>query len=87
MIATPPAAALRRRTGRKWSQYREDVLPAWIADMDFAPAPAIARTIADAQALGELGYGPPGPASGVPEAFADWADRRWPGRWIPRTCG
>ena len=81
MLDTPPVALLHRRTGRKWSRYGADVLPAWIADMDFAPAPVIAATIDEAVALGDLGYGPTGADSGVPQAFAAWAARRW--GWQP----
>ncbi|MCL2899188.1 MalY/PatB family protein [Brenneria tiliae] len=33
--------ALRRRQSMKWQHYALDVLPAWVAEMDFAPAPAI----------------------------------------------
>jgi cystathionine beta-lyase len=77
MIATPAPALLRMRTGRKWSAAGADVLPAWIADMDFDPAPAIRRTLEEAIRLGDLGYGPAATTSGVPEAFAAWAQRRW----------
>lgn len=81
MLTTPPVALLHRRTGRKWSRYGADVLPAWIADMDFAPAPVIAAAIEEAVALGDFGYGPAGADSGVPQAFAAWAARRW--NWRP----
>ena len=83
MIATPPVAELRRRSGRKWSRYPADVLPAWIADMDFAPAPPIARALEEALAVGDFGYGPPAADSGVAEAFAAWAERRWQWRLDP----
>ncbi len=47
--------ALSRRPGVKWSRPAEDVLPAWIAEMDFAPAPvvreALLRCVED-----DLGY-------------------------------
>ncbi|MET8562655.1 hypothetical protein ABZV75_19380 [Streptomyces flaveolus] len=33
--------ALSRRPGAKWSRAEPDVLPAWIAEMDFPPAPAV----------------------------------------------
>lgn len=36
----------RRHTGsKKWSRYPDDVLPMWVADMDFAAAPAIVAAI------------------------------------------
>lgn len=83
MIATPTPAELRRRSGRKWSRMADDVLPAWIADMDFMPAPAILDAVREATELGDFGYGPTGADSGVPEAFADWAERRWGWRIDP----
>ncbi|MFI9244797.1 MalY/PatB family protein [Streptomyces sp. NPDC053086] len=47
--------ALYRRPGAKWSQVEPDVLPAWIAEMDFPPAPgvreALLRCVED-----DLGY-------------------------------
>jgi len=77
MIETPPVEALRRRSGRKWAGVPADVLPAWIADMDFLPAAAITRTLEEAVRLGDFGYGPTAKASGLAEAFSAWAERRW----------
>lgn len=68
---------LRRKSGRKWRRHEGDVLAAWIADMDFAPAPAIRDTLLEAVEQGDFGYGPPMASSGVPQAFAAWARRRW----------
>ncbi|HWE44574.1 MAG TPA: aminotransferase class I/II-fold pyridoxal phosphate-dependent enzyme [Caulobacteraceae bacterium] len=73
----PPLETLRRRTGRKWSKYGPEVLPAWIADMDFLPAPSIRVALEDALASGDFGYGPTADASGVSDVFAAWAERRW----------
>nr|WP_244211388.1 PatB family C-S lyase [Streptomyces antibioticus] len=38
--------ALSRRPGAKWSRVEPDVLPAWIAEMDFPPAPAVREALA-----------------------------------------
>jgi cysteine-S-conjugate beta-lyase len=76
-IRAPDLETLRRRRGRKWSQYPSDVLPAWVADMDFLPAAPIRVTLAEAIETGDLGYGQTGVRSGVPESFALWARRRW----------
>lgn len=49
-------AALRARRTNKWHKFPDDVLPAWVADMDFGVAPPIAaalKRLADAQ---EYGY-------------------------------
>ncbi|GHH30478.1 aminotransferase [Streptomyces rubradiris] len=37
--------ALTRRPGVKWSRAEPDVLPAWIAEMDFPPAPAVREAL------------------------------------------
>jgi cystathionine beta-lyase len=49
-------AALRARPGVKWSRTAPDVIPAWVADMDFPPCPAIAGTLRDLLDRGDLGY-------------------------------
>ncbi len=46
-----------RRDSLKWSTYPEEVLPLWVADMDFPVAPAIREAI-KARAEGFLGYPP-----------------------------
>ena len=33
------------RTGEKWHEFADDVLPAWVADMDFAVAEPIQRSL------------------------------------------
>lgn len=83
IVETPDIDTLRRRRGRKWSRYPTDVLPAWIADMDFLPAPPIRETLLEALDGGDLGYGPTAERSGLPESFARWALRRWQWRIDP----
>ncbi|MEU3251167.1 aminotransferase class I/II-fold pyridoxal phosphate-dependent enzyme [Streptomyces sp. NPDC006997] len=47
---------LRQRPGVKWARVGPDVLPAWVADMDF-PAPAVVRDALRAYVdQGDLGY-------------------------------
>lgn len=41
----------------KWSKYPEDILPMWVADMDFASAPQIIEAIAKRLEHPVLGYG------------------------------
>lgn len=67
---------LRRRRSEKWARYPDDVLPCAVAEMDFAPAPAISRVLARALADGDLGYAYAG-ASRLAAAFAGFAARRW----------
>ena len=71
--------ALRRRRGTKWTRYPPDVLPAWVADMDFDMAEPIRAGLAGMMKANDLGYAPKLPASGLPEAFAAFAARRFPG--------
>ena len=72
-------AALRRRRGTKWTRYPPDVLPAWVADMDFDMAEPIRSGLVRMMDDNDLGYSPKLPASGLPEAFAAFAARRFPG--------
>jgi cysteine-S-conjugate beta-lyase len=68
--------ALRRRRSEKWARYPPDVLPAHIAEMDFALAPEIAGALRDAVSAGDLGYAD-ARCSGLGDAFAGFAARRW----------
>ena len=43
----------------KWARYADDVLPMWVADMDFAVAPEIAAALAERVAHPVFGYGKP----------------------------
>src|SRR5690606_28026593 len=49
-------ARLRRRKGEKWQLYPPDVLPAWVAEMDFPLAAPIRRVLEDALDADDLGY-------------------------------
>ena len=53
---TLTAEALRARRGVKWHRFEEDVLPAWVADMDFRVPPAVERAIAQVTEQGDYGY-------------------------------
>ena len=47
----------------KWGKYTgRDVLPLWVADMDFAAPPAVVDALQQRIAHGVFGYGRPGPA-------------------------
>jgi cysteine-S-conjugate beta-lyase len=71
---------LRRRKSEKWRKFPPDVLPSHIAEMDFAVAPAIEETLAAAVRAGDLGYAH-AKSSGLADAFAAFAERRW--KWGP----
>lgn len=49
-------ARLRRRRGEKWQLYPADVLPAWVAEMDFPLAAPIRAVVEEALAADDLGY-------------------------------
>ncbi|WP_346622463.1 aminotransferase class I/II-fold pyridoxal phosphate-dependent enzyme [Blastococcus montanus] len=49
-------ADLRQRRGVKWAKVEADVLPAWIADMDYPVAPPIREALVAALDRGDLGY-------------------------------
>lgn len=66
-------ADLRRRRSAKWSQYPTEVLPAWVAEMDFPLAPPVTRALQDAIDAGDCGYASP---SELGSAFAEFAALR-----------
>jgi cystathionine beta-lyase len=65
---------LRRRRSAKWSRYPADVLPAWVAEMDFPLALPIKQALQTALDADDAGYAFPGD---LPGAFASWAADRW----------
>lgn len=70
-----PVDQLRLRTSTKWRRYPQDVLPMFVAETDFVPAPAITAALARAVQLGDTGYTPPDP--GIRAAYAGFAERRF----------
>ncbi len=70
-------ATLRARGGAKWSKYGSDVLAAWVADMDFPPAPPVRAAIDAVLERGQLGYPWLLEHDPVAHGFADWARRRY----------
>ncbi len=67
-------AQLRRRQSAKWKVYADDVLPAWIAEMDFPLAEPVRRALEAAVADDDCGYADP---RGLGAAFAPWAMNEW----------
>ncbi|MEX2480428.1 MAG: MalY/PatB family protein [Gammaproteobacteria bacterium] len=64
-------AGLRRRRGEKWNHYPADVLPAWVADMDFVVAEPIRAALAGRLEAADLGYPQSHRRTGLPELFAE----------------
>ena len=66
---------LRLRGSKKWSWYSGDVLPAWIAEMDFPLAPVIRVALISALERSDTGYIPACEVSHLSDACADWLRR------------
>lgn len=80
---THPLAALgpdqlRERLSVKWRYFPPDVLPSFVAEMDTPLAPPVAEALLNAVRRGDTGYATP---AGLPEAFAEFAARRY--GWSP----
>ncbi|WP_193604955.1 MalY/PatB family protein [Nocardioides dongkuii] len=60
----------------KWGEVEPGVIPAWVAEMDYAVAPAILDAVGEAVRRGTTGY-PPFGDLGLGAAFAGFAGRHW----------
>lgn len=69
-------AQLRARRTIKWT-VPDDVLPAWVAETDFALAPQVAEGVARALRDESTGYAPGDCATGLPEALAAHTASTW----------
>ncbi len=67
-------AALRRRRSAKWRKYAGDVLPGWVAEMDYPLADPIRETLAQMVAASDVGYAWFGD---LPEIYAAFAKERY----------
>ncbi len=69
--------ALRARQCNKWTRYGTDVLPAWVADMDFAVAEPIQAAIAQLVDCQDYGYGSEKNDANLAAAFAQRMQERF----------
>ncbi len=78
----PPLAWLRAKQGVKWRRPGADLLPAWVADMDFPVAPVVRQSVLEVLDRGDLGY-PDWPFDRHPlaEGFAARSQRQF--GWRP----
>ncbi|HMI56784.1 MAG TPA: aminotransferase class I/II-fold pyridoxal phosphate-dependent enzyme, partial [Gemmatimonadaceae bacterium] len=67
-------AKLRGRSSAKWTTYPADVLPAWVAEMDFPLAEPIKQRLRRAIDADDCGYAHP---VALAEAFAGFAKSRF----------
>lgn len=70
-----PIERLRERTSLKWSEYGQDVLPLWVAEMDAHPIPAVVEVVNGAMQSGNSGY--PASVREYAEAFSAFAADKW----------
>ena len=70
---------LRARNTIKWNHFAPDVLPLWIAEMDFPTAPAVLDGLRAWVSREEFGY-PALDSDALPVALARWCEHRygWP---------
>jgi cystathionine beta-lyase len=72
---TEPIEALRRRRSDKWRAFPADVLPMFVAEMDYPLAPPVAAVLRAAVEASDTGYSSAGPEFGA--AVSGFAARRW----------
>ena len=72
---------LRARKTIKWNHFGPDVLPLWIAEMDFPTAPAVLDGVRAWLADEEFGY-PAATSDALPVATARWCAQRY--GWLAR---
>ncbi|MBX3100308.1 MAG: aminotransferase class I/II-fold pyridoxal phosphate-dependent enzyme [Salinibacterium sp.] len=72
---------LRTRTSAKWTTYPPDVLPLWVAEMDYPLAPVVAEAIINRVRASDTGYVSSPIELGT--AFAGFARRSWGWRLDP----
>lgn len=70
-------AHLRARRGEKWGTYPDDVLPLWVADMDFPVAEPIQAVLRHALENGDVGYPINPTPGGLPAVFAERMQERF----------
>ena len=70
------AAEMRARGGGKWRRYPPDVLPAFVADVDFNVAPAVQAALRRFVDRQDYGYGLADDLEALYAAFAGWMERR-----------
>ena len=80
-VIADPLSILRERTSMKWRSYPPDVLPLFVAEMDFPLAEPIAEALIAAVRRSDTGYA--APVNGLAEAFSAFAARRWDWRVDP----
>jgi cystathionine beta-lyase len=81
-VEADPLGSLRRRSSEKWGTFPEDVLPMFVAEMDFPLAPEIKAALREAIEIGDTGYINPHDSRAA-AAFAGFASDAW--GWSPQV--
>lgn len=84
-VTADPLALLRERTSMKWRSFPDDVLPLFVAEMDFPLAEPVKRALHEAVDRSDTGYIPP--VNGLADAFSGFASRRWGWQVDPTQVG
>lgn len=79
----PDLDHLRKRRSAKWRAYDPDVLPAWIAEMDYPLAEPIAQALHAAVDRSDTGYAW---GADLPAAASAFASQRWGWAFDPEPC-
>lgn len=74
-LTVAPLATLRQRQSEKWQTFPDDVLPMFVAEMDYDLAPPVSDALLAAVRLSDTGY--PTPSLALGKAYAGFAGRRW----------
>jgi cystathionine beta-lyase len=74
-LVAPTLSSLRERRSVKWRKFPADVLPLFVAEMDYNLAPPVAEALHAAITASDTGYSAAAPDLG--SAFSGFADRRW----------
>ena len=88
LLGSASLEALRERRSAKWTMYEPDILPAFVAEMDFDLAPPVREALRLAIERGDTGYA--NPATGeLADSLAGFLERRMGWRIDPAaviTC-
>jgi cystathionine beta-lyase len=74
-LTVAPLAELRRRRSAKWRTFPDDVLPLFVAEMDYDLAPPVTAALLEAVTRSDTGYSAQTPELG--KAYAGFAGRHW----------
>ena len=73
----PSIEGLQQRNNMKWAKYPQDILPMWVADMDFPTADVITQALADEARANNLVYQTPAGIPGLQESVIAWQKERY----------